>query len=139
MSSRSEFAGGLDVGTDRAMASRISQLTLDVQDLNRQAAFWSEVLGLRADQGEDGAAKLYPQEPASAPVMWLQPVTSGKVEKLRLHLDLRPDNGNADDEVARLLALGATRTDVGQQDDDPFIVLADPEGNEFCVLRTDPR
>ena len=53
--------------------------------------------------------------------------------KNRLHLDLRPDDQAA--EVARLEALGATRVDVGQGDDVTWVVLADPEGNEFCVLR----
>ena len=126
------------VGTDRPMASRIAQLTLDVHDITRQATFWSQVLGLRADHGEDGACKLYPSEPSSAPTMWLQPVTAAKAQKLRLHLDLRPESGSVEVEVERLLSLGATHTDVGQQRDDPFVVLADPEGNEFCLLRNDP-
>ena len=123
------------------MASRIAQLTLDVLDVARQAAFWSEVLGLRADHGQDGACKLYPPDHPSppAPLIWLQPVTSAKLQKLRLHLDLRPESGDVGKEVDRLLSIGATRTDVGQHPDDPFVVLADPEGNEFCVLRTDPR
>lgn len=55
-----------------------------------------------------------------------------KVVKNRLHLDFRPDDQDA--EVARLLALGARRVDVGQTGDEPWVVLADPEGNEFCVL-----
>ena len=55
-----------------------------------------------------------------------------KVVKNRLHLDFRPDD--QDSEVARLLALGARRVDVGQTGDEPWVVLADPEGNEFCIL-----
>ncbi|WP_369863805.1 VOC family protein [Brevibacterium linens] len=55
-----------------------------------------------------------------------------KVVKNRLHLDFRPDDQDA--EVARLLALGARRVDVGQAGDEPWVVLADPEGNEFCIL-----
>jgi len=55
-----------------------------------------------------------------------------KSVKNRLHFDFRPDD--RDDEVARLLALGATRADVGQRADEPWVVLCDPEGNEFCVL-----
>ena len=55
-----------------------------------------------------------------------------KVVKNRLHLDFRPDDQDA--EVARLLALGARRVDVGQTGDEPWVVLADPEGNEFCIL-----
>jgi hypothetical protein len=52
--------------------------------------------------------------------------------KDRLHLDFRP--GDQDAEVARLLGLGARRVDIGQGDDVSWVVLADPEGNEFCVL-----
>ena len=55
-----------------------------------------------------------------------------KVVKNRLHLDFRPDDQDA--EVARLLDLGARRVDVGQTGDEPWVVLADPEGNEFCIL-----
>ena len=55
-----------------------------------------------------------------------------KVVKNRLHLDFRPDDQDA--EVARLLALGARRVDVGQTGDEPWVALADPEGNEFCIL-----
>ena len=55
-----------------------------------------------------------------------------EVVKNRLHLDFRPDDQDA--EVARLLALGARRVDVGQTGDEPWVVLADPEGNEFCIL-----
>ena len=55
-----------------------------------------------------------------------------KVVKNRLHLDFRPDDQDA--EVARLLALGARRVDVGQTGDESWVVLADPEGNEFCIL-----
>ena len=60
-------------------------------------------------------------------------VPEPKTVKNRLHLDFRPDDRDA--EVERLLALGATHADVGQGGDEPWVVLADPEGNEFCVLR----
>jgi catechol 2,3-dioxygenase-like lactoylglutathione lyase family enzyme len=123
------------------MSARIAQLTIDVHDVELQSRFWSEALGLRPDLGEDGDATLYP--PADAPpdqvTLWLQPVTDGKQEKLRLHLDLRPDDGDVEGEVERLLGLGARRADVGQSGDEGFTVLADPEGNEFCVLHRDPR
>ncbi len=55
--------------------------------------------------------------------------------KNRLHLDLRADGTTQAEEVDRLLALGATRVDVGQRADVSWVVLADPEGNEFCVLQ----
>ena len=71
--------------------------------------------------------------------VWLQPVAERKQEKLRLHLDLRPEDGDVEAEVRRLEELGATRADVGQTGEETFTVLADPEGNEFCVLHQEPR
>ena len=123
------------------MTARIAQLTIDVHDIALESAFWSRALGLTADNGEDGAAKLYPpaDAPAGALTIWLQPVAEPKQQKLRLHLDLRPEDGNVEAEVIRLEVLGATRADVGQTGEETFTVLADPEGNEFCVLHHDPR
>lgn len=123
------------------MASRIAQWTLDALDVPLQATFWSAALGLRADLGDDGGAKLYPRDDAAedVPSIWLQPVTAAKAEKLRLHLDLRPEAGDVEAEVERLVGLGARHADVGQTGAEGFVVLADPEDNEFCVLRTDPR
>ena len=123
------------------MTARIAQLTLDVHDVDAQSRFWSQALGMDADTGEDGASKLYPPADAAgwAPTIWLQPVDERKQEKVRLHLDLRPGDGDVEAEVDRLLGLGATRADVGQTGEERFTVLADPEGNEFCVLHRDPR
>ena len=70
---------------------------------------------------------------AEAPDLLFLKVPEGKQVKNRLHLDLRPEDQAA--EVARAEALGATRTSVGQGDDVTWVVLADPEGNEFCILR----
>jgi hypothetical protein len=123
------------------MVARIAQLALDVRDVPLQAKFWAEALGMTADLGDDGEAKLYP--PGDAPKMvqsiYLQRVDETKRDKLRVHFDLRPEDGDVDREVERLLRLGATRVDVGQTGDEGFTVLADPEGNEFCVLHADPR
>ena len=123
------------------MTARIAQLTIDVHDIALQSSFWSKALGLTPDVGEDGAAKLYPptDAPTGAVTIWLQPVPDAKQEKLRLHLDLRPEDGDLEAEVRRLEDLGATRADVGQTGEETFTVLADPEGNEFCVLHHDPR
>lgn len=66
------------------------------------------------------------------PGLFFGVVPEGKTVKNRLHLDFRPDDQHA--EVERLLALGARRADIGQRGDEPWVVLADPEGNEFCVL-----
>jgi catechol 2,3-dioxygenase-like lactoylglutathione lyase family enzyme len=122
------------------MTARIAQLTLDVRDLDAQGHFWAEALGMTVTVHDDGAVKLCPSESAQSEVMiWLQPVGDGKQEKLRLHLDLRPEDGDVDAEVERLVGLGAHRADVGQTGSEGFTVLADPEGNEFCVLHGEPR
>jgi hypothetical protein len=126
------------------MTVRITQWTLDVLDVKLMSSFWGAALGYRVERGDDGAAKLYPptgdgtssvSSSAAELTVWLQPSGTGKREKNRNHPDLTPRPGTTvDDEVARLIALGATRVDIGQKGDEPFEVLADPEGNEFCVL-----
>jgi len=70
--------------------------------------------------------------PGELPGILFLPVEEAKQGKNRLHIDLRPDDQEA--EVERLIALGATRVDVGQGDEVSWVVLADPDGNEFCVL-----
>jgi hypothetical protein len=123
------------------MVARIAQLALDVRDVGLEANFWAEALGMKADLGDDGDAMLYPPEDALKAVqtIYLQTVDEPKRDKVRLHFDLRPWDGDVEREVERLLQLGATRADVGQTGDEGFTVLADPEGNEFCVLHKDPR
>jgi len=114
------------------MGSRFAQWTLDVQDVGRMAAFWSAVLGYRIERGDAGDAHLWP--PDGGLSVWLQPTDAPKAGKNRDHPDLVADGGDVEAEVARLLALGATHADVGQKGDEGFTVLADPEGNEFCLL-----
>jgi hypothetical protein len=114
------------------MGTRIAQWTLDVHDVDRMAAFWSAVLGYRIDPGADGDAHLRP--PGDGLSVWLQPTEEPKDGKNRNHPDLVVDGRDVEDEVARLLALGAARADVGQRGDEGFTVLRDPEGNEFCLL-----
>ena len=70
------------------------------------------------------------------PTMFLAAVPEDKVAKNRMHLDLSPVDRSRDEEVTRLEALGATRADVGQSGEESWVVMADPEGNEFCVLRS---
>ena len=67
--------------------------------------------------------------------MCFMPVTDPKTVKNRGHLDLTSSAAERDQEIGRLLALGARRVDVGQTGAESWIVLADPEGNEFCVVR----
>jgi catechol 2,3-dioxygenase-like lactoylglutathione lyase family enzyme len=116
------------------MTSRIAQWTLDVQDVDAMAEFWSQALGYRAERRDDGSVKLYP--PGDGLFVWLQPSAGPKAGKNRNHPDLVAADPAA--EVERLLHLGARRADVGQQGDEGFTVLTDPEGNEFCVLDGPP-
>ncbi|MEU8327089.1 VOC family protein [Micromonospora sp. NPDC048839] len=121
------------------MRVRIAQCTLDVEDLDVMVAFWSAALGYEVEQGDDGSALLWPPEqtPGAAPTVWLQGSGTAKRGKNRLHLDLVAD-ADPETEVRRLLSLGARHVDVGQTGTEGFTVLADPEGNEFCVLDGPP-
>jgi phosphoglycolate phosphatase-like HAD superfamily hydrolase len=123
------------------MVVRLSQWTLDVRDVEVMGQFWAEALGYRLDRGDDGAAKLYPPrgKVRHAPTMWLQPSAGPKNDKNPAHPDMNVlGDEDVDTEVQRLIDLGAKHVDVGQTGVEPFVVLADPEGNEFCVLRDSP-
>jgi hypothetical protein len=122
------------------MVVHVAQYTLDVTNLDVMARFWSAALGYQVDAGGDGHAKLYPPHGArpGEPTVWLQTCGTPKRGKNRLHLDLVAE-ADVDAEVTRLTGLGARHVDVGQRGDEPFVVLADSEGNEFCVLRREPR
>ncbi|WP_433389781.1 VOC family protein [Micromonospora sp. KLBMP9576] len=120
------------------MVVRVAQYTLDVADLDLMAGFWAAALGYTVDAGGDGSAKLRPpHDRAGAPTVWLQGSRTPKHGKNRLHLDVVAD-GDPADEVHRLIGLGARPADVGQRGDEGLTVLADPEGNEFCVLHLSP-
>jgi hypothetical protein len=125
------------------VAARIAQWTIDAgrDDVGAVARFWAGALGLRADPGEDGSVKLYPPDsaPSAVPTVWVQATDDRKQGKNRAHPDLRPQGSDVEGEVNRLIALGAQHVDIGQRETDPFVVLADPAGNEFCVLRNEPR
>jgi predicted enzyme related to lactoylglutathione lyase len=115
----------------------IQCFNLDTTDPHRTASFWQEALGWRRTYDTPDEVVLEP--PAGSPQDGVAPdllfvrVPEGKTVKNRWHPDLRPTDQAT--EVARLEALGATRTDVGQGDDVSWIVMSDPDGNEFCVLR----
>jgi hypothetical protein len=103
------------------MVSRFAQWTLDVQDVERMAAFWAAVLGYRIERGGDSDAHLWPADGGLS--VWLQPTDTPKSGKNRNHPDVVVADGDVESEVARLLALGATRADVGQKGDEGFTVL----------------
>jgi hypothetical protein len=126
------------------MASRLTEVVVDCHPA-AQAAFWAAALGYHVIRGEPGQVEIAPwqQEPADladqarrapiVPALVFVTVHEGKTVKNRLHLDLRPVDGPHEPEVERLIGLGARRADIGQSEV-PWVVLADPEGNEFCVL-----
>jgi predicted enzyme related to lactoylglutathione lyase len=95
--------------------------------------FWSEALGwpLVWDQDDETAIRA---ADGTGPFITWGPQVASKTTKNRLHLDIAPDNTHQEAEVDRLVSLGAVRIDIGQGDVD-WVVMADPEGNEFCVLR----
>jgi hypothetical protein len=119
------------------MNLRIQCLCIDTANPAALADFWQSALGWRRTFEEDDQIALEP--PAGSPEDGIVPdllflrVPEEKAGKNRLHLDLRPEDQAA--EVARLQGLGAVLADVGQGAEATWVVLADPDGNEFCVLR----
>ncbi|MCT2582481.1 VOC family protein [Actinophytocola gossypii] len=120
------------------MSCRITELILDCVDPERLAEFWSAVLGYveLGREGED--IEIGPPDVGFGgpqPTLILSRVPEPKRDKLRLHLDVNATDRDQDAELERLLALGARKVDVGQTGEESWHVLADPEGNEFCLLR----
>ena len=120
------------------MACRLSELVIDCRDPEVLARFWCEVLDYRELSREDGAIEIGPEAGfgGPAPTLVFGPVDEPTPGKLRLHIDVNPTDRDQDAELQRLLDLGAVRADVGQTGDENWHVLADPEGNEFCLLHT---
>jgi predicted enzyme related to lactoylglutathione lyase len=117
-----------------AMAARIACVCIDAVDPRPVADFWAAVLGWAVvEDGDEGISVARPDK--AGPTLDILPVPEAKRVKNRLHLDLRADGTSFDAEVVRLEALGARRADVGQGPDVTWVVFADPEGNEFCLLR----
>ena len=115
------------------MPLRWQNIVVDCHDPERVGRFWSQALGLPLQGPQDGEGWLKPG--GDHPDILFLEVPEAKSVKNRLHLDLRPDDQAA--EVQRLISLGARHVDIGQRDV-IWVVLADPEGNEFCVLRPRP-
>jgi len=130
------------------MTSRLTEISIDCADPAALAAFWCEVLGYAVLDATDDLVEIGPSRGPDAelleavrrgpvaPTLFLAKVPEGKVGKNRLHLDVSPVDCTQAEEVARLEALGARRADVGQADDVSWVVMEDPQGNEFCVLRS---
>jgi hypothetical protein len=122
-------------GYRQAMTSRLTNICIDAADPLSLAHFWCAVLGWEvADQSDQGVS-IAPVD-GGCPVIDILPVPEPKLDKNRLHLDLRADGISTSEELKRLLELGASTVDVGQSPEATWVVLADPEGNEFCLLAT---
>ena len=121
------------------MACRISELVIDSADPARLAAFWCEVLGwVVLDGATDDEIEVGPEGVGFGgpqPTLIFSRSNEPKRQKLRLHIDVNPTDRDQADELERLLAIGAVPADVGQDGSESWHVLADPEGNEFCLLR----
>lgn len=115
------------------MTSRAAVIAIDAVDPRVVADFWCAVLGWEEVEADFGGISIAPAD-RSWPTIDVCRVPEVKSTKNRLHLDLRADGCSTAEELRRLLALGARRVDVGQPPDVSWVVLADPEGNEFCLL-----
>ncbi|MFD3698085.1 VOC family protein [Streptomyces sp. NPDC058646] len=122
------------------MACRISEIVIDAEEPDRLAAFWCDVLGyVELGREADGSIQIGPPGVGSGgaqPTLVLNAGREPRRGKLPLHIDVNATDRDQEAELARLLALGAVRADVGQSGEESWHVLADPEGNEFCLLRT---
>jgi hypothetical protein len=124
---------GARVGREEdGVGLRLDWIVIDCKEPRELARFWKEALDYRQLDDDDPDEVLLVPKDRSPRRLLFGRVPEDKVVKNRLHLDLRPDDRDA--EVARLENLGAKRIDIGQGEV-TWVVMADPEGNEFCVLR----
>jgi hypothetical protein len=125
------------------MASRFTELVIDCHQPRELAAFWCAVLDYEVIDESDDVVEIAGWHPTAeavraevhAPSLVFVRVPESKTAKNRLHIDVSPIDRAQAEEVERLLALGARHVDIGQGEQS-WVVLADPEGNEFCVLRS---
>jgi hypothetical protein len=119
------------------MACRFTELVVDCRDPESLAAFWAAVLDYRVLSRDEEEVEIGPEAGfgGPAPTLVFGRVAEPKTGKLRLHIDVSPTDRDQDDELQRLLDLGARPADVGQTGEESWHVLQDPEGNEFCLLR----
>jgi len=121
------------IGHYGRVPSCFAVLCIDSVDPKPLALFWCDVLGWSIVDQDETDFSIGPADDVGPRIDFLA-VTEAKAGKNRLHIDLRADGCTTAEELDRLLALGARRVDVGQGPDVTWVVLADPEGNEFCLL-----
>ena len=120
------------------MACRITELVLDCRDPDALSRWWCEVLDwVELDREGEACIEIGPREGfgGAVPTLIFNAVDDPRRGKLPLHLDVNPTDRDQPAELERLLGLGARPVDVGQGGEASWHVLADPEGNEFCLLR----
>jgi catechol 2,3-dioxygenase-like lactoylglutathione lyase family enzyme len=125
------------------VTSRFTELVIDCHEPEKLAEFWCAVLGYEVVDRQADLVEIAGWQPTveavrarvNAPTLVFVRVPESKTVKNRVHLDVSPIDRSRDEEVERLLALGARHVDIGQGEQS-WVVLADPEGNEFCVLRS---
>lgn len=116
------------------MTLTLDEICIDARDASALGEWWAEVLGWPHDIDDDGDVRLQPP-PGQGPPWIFIAVPDEKVVKNRIHLDFKGPDQQA--EVDRVIAMGARHVDIGQTGDESWVVLADPEGNEFCILAPD--
>jgi predicted enzyme related to lactoylglutathione lyase len=116
------------------MPVRLHHIVIDAHDLPGLARFWTQALGWKILSEREREIVIGTDENAPVGICFM-PVTDPKTVKNRVHLDLTSSAADRLQEIDRLLALGARRVDIGQTGAESWTVLADPEGNEFCVVR----
>ena len=116
------------------MPVTLHHVVVDAHDLPKLAQFWTQALGWRVLSEREREIVIGPDVNAPTGICFM-PVADPKTVKNRVHLDLTTSAADRDEEIERLLTLGARRVDIGQTGSESWTVLADPEGNEFCVIR----
>jgi predicted enzyme related to lactoylglutathione lyase len=120
------------------MVSSLRNVTVDCTDALSLARFWAEALGWNVYHDDDPEVLVAPTfPPAAGPTMLFIPVPEPRTVKNRLHIDLQPTDRSRDEEVERLVALGASVVEDHREDDGAgWVWMADPAGNDFCVERS---
>ena len=135
---RAAFRTVPDLRAGFVVACRIGELVLGCREPEVLARFWCEVLDFVVlDREDDGSLEIGPREGFGGPqpTIILSRRDEPEEGKSRLHIDVNATDRDQDAELERLLKLGARPADIGQTGDESWHVLADPEGNEFCLLR----
>lgn len=116
------------------MPLRLHHIVIDAHDLPGLARFWTQALGWKVLSEREHEIVIGTDDHAPVGICFM-PVTDPKTVKNRVHLDLTTSAVDRAQEIERLLALGARPADIGQTGEESWTVLADPEGNELCVVR----